>query len=78
MPVNVNFTPICVKVTRELRKQNLFRSLLTVNGKINSFKMNEKLAFDRLYKLPKREAVLLKTACKSFFCTLTETLSYPR
>ena len=64
--VNDDLTPLRAKVSRDLRKRDSVRSVITVNEKINLFLNNdEKLVFDNLYKLQKRDAELLNCANKS-------------
>ena len=64
--VNDDLTPLRAKVTRELRKRDGVRSVITVNEKIILFLNNdEKLVFDNLYKLQKWDAELLNCAYKS-------------
>ena len=64
--VNDDLTPLRAKVTRELRKRDSVRSVITVNEKLILFLNNdEKLVFDNLYKLQKWDAELLNCAYKS-------------
>ena len=64
--VNDDLTPLRSKVSRELRKRDSVRSVITVNEKIILFLNNdEKLVFDNLYKLQKWDAELLNCAYKS-------------
>ena len=64
--VNDDLAPLRAKLTRDLRKKDDIRSLLTVDEKrILFMNNNEKLVFDNLYKLQKWDAELLNCAYKS-------------
>ena len=64
--VNDDLTPPRAKVTRDSRKRDSVRSVITVNEKIVLFLNNdENLVFDNLYRLQKWDAELLNCDYKS-------------
>ena len=64
--VNDDLTPLRAKMSLDLRSKDDVRSVVTANGKIFIFMLdNQKLVFDNLYKLQKCDNELLANACNS-------------